>query len=154
MRGFDVKVLAHDKYKSGFGTEFVRESTLESIYQNADVLSFHIPVNAETIHYFNEAFLDHFHKPIFLLNVARGKIVKTEAVVKGLQTGLIKGAGLDVHEIENAAFNVAEPNEYFSFLCSHPRVLLTPHVAGWTKESYYKLSKVLSDKIIEHYFSI
>jgi D-3-phosphoglycerate dehydrogenase len=147
LRGFDVTVLAYDKYTTGFGDDFVRESTLESIQENADVISFHVPQNTETTHYFDEEFLDHCHKPIHLLNVSRGKIVKSSAVVKGLKTGQVKGAGLDVHEDENSAFDLTAKSTDLEFLIQHPAILLTPHVAGWTKESYFGLSKVLLDKI-------
>lgn len=152
LRGFDVKVLAFDKYKTGFGDDFVRESTLQSIQQNADVLSFHVPLNVETHHYFNPHFLDQFHKPIYLLNASRGKIVDTKALIAGLQTGQVKGAALDVHEFENTAFEQTNTNRlYLDELVKHRRVLLTPHVAGWSKESYFKLSKILSEKLKTHY---
>lgn len=155
LLGFDVTVLAYDKYKTGYGDNFVREATLESILAKADVISFHVPQNIETIHYFNEEFLDQLHKPIYLLNLSRGKVVKTAAVVKGLKTGQIKGAGLDVLEYENSSFENFFQNELpadFEFILHAKNILLSPHVAGWSKESYFKLSKVLSDKIISFYF--
>ncbi|MBU2018400.1 MAG: phosphoglycerate dehydrogenase [Bacteroidetes bacterium] len=147
LRGFDVTVLAYDKYKSGFGDDFVRESTLESIQENADIISFHVPQNSETIYYFNEEFLDHCHKPIYLINVSRGKVVKSAALVKGLKTGQVKAAGLDVHEDESTSFDLTNTTADLQELIRHPSVLLTPHVAGWTKESYFNLSKTLSEKI-------
>lgn len=155
LLGFDVTVLAYDKYKTGYGDNFVREATLESILAKADVISFHVPQNIETIHFFNEEFLDQLHKPIYLLNLSRGKVVKTAAVVKGLKTGQIKGAGLDVLEYENSSFENFFQNELpadFEFILHAKNILLSPHVAGWSKESYFKLSKVLSDKIISFYF--
>jgi D-3-phosphoglycerate dehydrogenase len=155
LLGFDVTVLAYDKYKTGYGDNFVREATLESILAKADVISFHVPQNIETIHYFNEEFLDQLHKPIYLLNLSRGKVVKTAAVVKGLKTGQIKGAGLDVLEYENSSFENFFQNELpadFEFILHAKNILLSPHVGGWSKESYFKLSKVLSDKIISFYF--
>lgn len=155
LLGFDVTVLAYDKYKTGYGDNFVREATLESIQAKADVISFHVPQNIETIHYFDETFLDHFHKPIYLLNLSRGKVVKTSAVVKGLKTGQLKGAGLDVLEYENSSFEnffTGELPEDFEFILHAKNILLSPHVGGWSKESYVKLSKVLSEKIIAHYF--
>ncbi|MFM7644694.1 MAG: NAD(P)-dependent oxidoreductase, partial [Sphingomonadales bacterium] len=91
LRGFDVKVLAHDKYKTGFGDHFVQECTLEAIHQQADVISFHIPQNKETKYFFNEDFLSQMQRPFYLLNLSRGKIVNTAALVKGLDNGQIKG---------------------------------------------------------------
>lgn len=151
LRGFDVNILAYDKYKSNFSDEFVTESTLEEIQQNGDVISFHVPQNLETIGYFNNEFLERMEKPFFLLNVSRGKVVKSEIVVKGLKKGVILGAGLDVLDYENGTFEntMLEIDSIdLKFLLNSPQTLLTPHVAGWTEESYKKLSKVLGDKIL------
>lgn len=151
LRGFDVKVLAYDKYKSGFGDHFVQQSTLEAIQQQADVISFHVPQNSETKYFFNSAFLQQLQKPIYLLNLSRGKVVDTEAVVVGLKSGKLKGVGLDVLEYEQKSFEAffaAELPAAFSYLVSSKNVILTPHVGGWTTESYYKLSSYLADKIL------
>ena len=99
-KGFDVKVMAYDKFKSGFGDHFVQECTLEAIFEQADVISFHVPQNKETVHYFNEAFINKCVKPFYLLNLSRGKIVDTSALVLGLKSKKIKGACLDVLENE------------------------------------------------------
>jgi len=151
LRGFDVKVMAYDKYKQGFGDHFVQECTLEAIQREADVLSFHIPQNNETRFMGNKSFFDSFEKPFWLLNLSRGKIVETKALVDALKSGKIKGAGLDVLEYETKSFESffeqSLPEE-FSYLINAPNVIITPHVGGWTKESYYKLSKVLADKIL------
>lgn len=151
LRGFDVRVLAHDKYKSGFGDHFVQECTLNAIMEQADVLSFHIPQNKETRYIFNVEFVSKMHKPFYLLNLSRGKIVETEALVAGLKAGKIKGAGLDVLEYESKSFESFFEQELppsFSYLISAANVVLTPHVGGWTSESYIKLSSVLAEKIL------
>lgn len=151
LRGFDVKVLAFDKYKSGFGDHFVQECTLEAIQQQADILSFHIPQNKETKYLFNQEFLQQMQKPFYLLNLSRGKIVDTEALIRGLQLGRIKGAGLDVLEYEQKSFEAFFDREMppaFQALIQQENVVLTPHVGGWTTESYIKLSSVLADKIL------
>jgi D-3-phosphoglycerate dehydrogenase len=153
-RGFDVKVMAYDKYKSGFGDHFVQECTLNAIQEQADVISFHIPQNEETIHMFNEAFLAQCQKEIFLLNLARGKIVHTLTLVDGLKNNKIKGACLDVLEFEKSSFETffdQEHTEELEYILNSEKVLLSPHVGGWTKESYFKLSNVLADKIIMYY---
>jgi len=151
LRGFDVKILAYDKYKSDFSDEFVTESTLEEIQLNADVISFHVPQNLETIGYFDNEFLGNMKWPFFLLNVSRGKVVNSEIIVKGLKNGKILGTGLDVLDYENGTFENTmleiESNE-LKYLLNSRQTLLTPHVAGWTEESYMKLSKVLGDKIL------
>ena len=151
LRGFDVRVLAYDKYKSGFGDHFVQECTLNAIMEQADVLSFHIPQNKETRYIFNNEFVSKMHKPFYLLNLSRGKIVETEALVAGLKSGKIKGAGLDVLEYESKSFESFFEQKLppsFSYLISADNVVLTPHVGGWTSESYIKLSSVLAEKIL------
>ena len=154
LRGFDVKVLAYDKFKQGFGDTFVQESTLEAIFNTADVLSLHIPQNKETVAFVNEAFINSFKKPFYLLNLSRGKIVHTESLIKALESNKIKAAGLDVLEYESKDFESIFANQLpaaFQYLLDSDRVLLSPHVGGWTKESYFKLSDVLADKIISFY---
>jgi D-3-phosphoglycerate dehydrogenase len=151
LRGFDVKVMAYDKYKTGFGDHFVQECTIEAIQDQADVLSFHIPQNRETKHIFNTAFLLKMKKPFYLLNLSRGKIVETSTLVNGLQSGQIKGAGLDVLEYEKKSFEAFFDQDMptdFSYLIQANNVILSPHVGGWTTESYVKLSSVLADKIL------
>jgi D-3-phosphoglycerate dehydrogenase len=151
LRGFDVRVLAYDKYKSGFGDHFVQECTLNAILEQADVISFHIPQNKETRSFLNKEFVASMQKPFYLLNLSRGKIVDTAALVEGLQNGKIKGAGLDVLEFESKSFESFFEQELpgsFSYLINSENVVLTPHVGGWTSESYVKLSSVLADKIL------
>lgn len=153
LRGFDVKVMAYDKYKTGFGDHFVQECTLAAIQEQADVLSFHIPQNKETKHYFNTAFVAKMAKPFYLLNLSRGKIIDTSALVTGLKNGHVKGAGLDVLEYEQKSFETFFETEMpadFLYLVSAQNVCLTPHVGGWTTESYVNLSRVLADKILAH----
>lgn len=154
LRGFDVKLMAYDKYKSDFGDHFVMECTLEAILQNADVISFHVPQNEETIYMANQSFFDAVQKSIFLLNLSRGKIVQTSALVAALKSGKVLGAGLDVLEYEKSSFESFFEQEIpadFSYLLQSDQVILSPHVGGWTNESYFKLSDVLADKIIGHF---
>jgi D-3-phosphoglycerate dehydrogenase len=154
LRGFDVKVMVYDKYKTGFGDHYVQECTLQAIQEQADVISFHIPQNKETIHFFNDEFFHKCNKSFYLMNLSRGKIVDTTTLVDGLKTGKIIGACLDVLEYERASFESffdQEHSEEFAYLLQSEKVLLSPHVAGWTTESYFKLSNVLADKIIEYY---
>lgn len=154
LQGFDVKVMAYDRYKQGFGTHFVQECTLEAIQEQADVISFHVPQNAETIYYLNETFIQKCQKSFYLLNLSRGKIVETSALVRGLHEKKIKGACLDVLEYEQSSFEsffeTVHPVDLRQLLNSD-KVLLSPHVGGWTTQSYFKLSNVLADKIIDYY---
>ena len=154
LRGFDVQILAYDKYKSNFGNKFVQESTLEELYANADVISFHIPQNEETLFWANDLFFESIKKPFFLLNLSRGKIVETKALLNAIENGKVLGAGLDVLEFEKASFeNFFDGNmpEAFQQLLASKKVILSPHVGGWTNESYFKLSAVLADKILNYF---
>jgi D-3-phosphoglycerate dehydrogenase len=154
LRGFDVKLMAYDKYKKGFGDHFVMECTLNALLKNADVISLHIPQNKETTWMINDAFFAKVQKPIWFLNLSRGKIVETAALVKAIKAGKVLGAGLDVLEYEQSSFEhffEQELPEDFHFLLHSDQVLLTPHVGGWTAESYFKLSAVLADKILEDF---
>ncbi|MDF3028107.1 MAG: Phosphoglycerate dehydrogenase [Fluviicola sp.] len=152
LRGFDITLLAYDKYKTGFGDDFVIEATLEAVLRKSDVISFHIPQNEETIHFANQEFFDALGKPIYLLNLSRGKIVETNSLIKSIQKGSTISAGLDVNEFEKKSFEHFfdhTDNEGLKFLLASDKILLTPHVGGWTAESYYKLSSVLADKILD-----
>jgi len=156
LRGFDVKVLAYDKYKSGFGNEFVNEVQMKDIYKQADVLSFHIPQTDETKFMVDEDYLKKFKKSIYLINLARGKIVKTNALLNAINNNKVLGACLDVLEFEKASFENMFENDNampkdFKALIESDKVILSPHVGGWTTESYYKLSQVLADKILDFY---
>lgn len=151
LRGFDVTLLAYDKYKTGFGDEFVIEATLEAVLRKSDVISFHIPQNDETIYFADQEFFDALGKPIYLLNLSRGKIVETKSLIHSIQKGTTISAGLDVNEFEKKSFEnffEKDSNEALNFLLQSDKILLTPHVGGWTNESYYKLSSVLADKIL------
>jgi len=145
LSGFDVQVIAFDKYKTGYSDAYVREMSMEQVVKLADVLSFHIPLTRETREMVDEEYLYHFKKPIFLINTARGEIVNTQAVLGGIQSGKILGAGLDVLETER--FPALAEKPWFEDLKASPSVILSPHVAGWTFDSYRKISEVLAEKL-------
>lgn len=150
--GFDCEILSYDKYHPDFNHASVKEVGLKEIQKRADVISFHVPYNQETHYYFDEYFLDRCEKPFFLINTSRGKVVQTEAVVKGIKSGKLLGACLDVLEFESSSFEQVDSKvkEYLSFFKQAENVILSPHVAGWTVESYEKLSSVLAQKILNH----
>jgi len=151
LQGFDVTILAYDKYKSGFSNDFVKESSMEQIFAKADVLSFHIPQNDETLFLGDNSFFSLFKKPIYVINLSRGKIIRTNALVQGLKTGRILGACLDVLEFESSSFEIIvmeQTSPEFQELLASDKVIFSPHVGGWTVESYFKLSNVLADKIL------
>ena len=150
LSGFGCKVLGYDKYKRGFGNATVEEVSLIEIFEKTDVLSIHLPLSEETYHYVNDKLLSSFKKPIYLINTARGNNVSTAALVKGLKNKTVLGACLDVLEYETKSFETISSEELpedFNYLTQSRNVILSPHVAGWTKESYVKLSSFLADKI-------
>ena len=154
LAGFDVKVLAYDKYKEKYGNQYAQSATMDEIFKEADVISFHIPQNEETMFLADQAFFDAFDKPIYVINLARGKIVRTSALLKGLNSGKIKGACLDVLAYESASFEKTisgDENPDFNALLKSDKVLFSPHVGGWTVESYFKLSDVLADKVLQFF---
>ena len=151
LHGFDCKILAHDTIKTNFGNEFVTESTLEKIYQEADIVSIHLPLNSETNYYMNDGFISSFKKNIYVINTARGKCLNTADLVKHIQSGKVLGACLDVLEYESTSFeniDVTALPEPMQYLLQSEQVILTPHIAGWTHESNYKMSKIIAEKMI------
>ena len=154
LKGFGCRVIAYDKYKFNYSDEFCEEKQLEYLFENCDILSLHTPQTEETMFMVNDDFLGKFKKPFFLINTARGKIVKISDLVKHLKTGQVRGACLDVLEYEKASFEDLHANELpadFKFLIDAENVLLSPHVGGWTHESNIKLSEVTAQKIIDKF---
>jgi D-3-phosphoglycerate dehydrogenase len=147
LSGFGCKVLAYDKYRDNYGDAFAEEATLTQIMQEADILSLHIPLTKETKFLINEDFINSFNKPFYLLNLSRGETARLSAIVAGLQSGKIKGACLDVLENEKLKTLNPEQQQAFDYLCSVDNVVLTPHIGGWTHESYYRINEVLVKQI-------
>lgn len=147
LSGFGCKVLAYDKYKSNYGNEQVKEADMQDLFQNADVVSFHIPLNKETEHLINAEYLSKFKKNIFLLNLSRGKIMDTQAIIKGIESNKLRGCALDVLENEKLKEYTFDERLQLSNLTQHKNVLITSHIGGWTHESYYKISYSLFQKI-------
>jgi len=147
LSGFGCKVIAYDKYKTNYGNQYVEEVTLDELREKADIVSFHIPLTPETRLYVNDDFIERFKKNIILLNTARGEILPLKTLVKYLKSGKILAAGLDVLENEKMAKLSEEQEQLLGELFKMKNVLLTPHVGGWTVESYIKISETLGKKI-------
>ena len=153
LKGFDVTILAYDKYK----TEYGYKTDMETIYKEADFLSLHVPLTHETKYLVNDDFISKFNKPFYLINTSRGKCVDTEALAKSLKNKKILGACLDVLEQEKMSFEkLATKNNTkdLTYLLKAKNVILTPHIAGWTKESDIKIAEILAQKIINQLNSI
>lgn len=149
MKGFGVKVLAYDKYKKDFGKKGVQEVTWDALKKEVDVLSIHVPLTAETRNFFTLEELKSFSKPFWLINTARGEVVRMETLNQALDLGILKGLVLDV--LENEKFEHFSPDQklQFELLAKRENVLFTPHVAGWTVESYQKINEVLVKQILQ-----
>lgn len=145
LSGFEVNVIAYDKYKTGFSDQYAREVSMEEIVKHSDVLSLHIPLTAETKGLIDDEYLFHFKKPIFFINVSRGGVAKVRAVLNAIKQGKVLGAGLDVLEVEKFPTLAEQP--WFEELRQSGKVILTPHVAGWTFDSYRRISEVMGEKL-------
>ncbi len=154
LKGFGVRILAYDKYITIDQTNFpyVTQTTLETVFEQTDILSLHIPLTAETNYLVNDSFFQQFKKPIYVINTARGKVVDTNALMNQLKAGSVIGACLDVLEYESISFEqLAHANmpEAFQYLVQSEKVILSPHIGGWTHESNEKIVRVLAEKIIQ-----
>ena len=147
LSGFNIKILAYDKYLANYNFK----STLKDIFQKADILSLHINLNKENTYYVDRKFIKNFKKPIYLINTSRGKCVKNEAIVYGLKNQKILGACLDVMENEKTSFEdivVKKNDTNLNYILRSEKTILSPHIAGWTKESKIKISNLITEKII------
>ncbi|MFM2138829.1 MAG: hypothetical protein RJA57_1136 [Bacteroidota bacterium] len=144
---FGVTVLAYDKYLSGFGSGYIREATLEEVQRHAEVLSFHVPLTEETRHMADTAFFQALQQAPFLLNCSRGGVVSTAALIDGLENKRLRAAGLDVLENEDLGQLSPAEQEQLRWLSAQPNVIITPHIAGYTYEAFYKMSHVLLEKL-------
>jgi D-3-phosphoglycerate dehydrogenase len=149
LLGFDMNILVYDKYKRDEVPEYVTYcKDLEAIYREADIISFHVPLQEDTIHYLDEKFISAMHKGFVLLNTSRGIVADTKAIKKGLESGKIKGACLDVWEEEPLEQMSPELRDLFEKMVNMDNVIITPHIAGYSEEALYKMSKVLLEKIV------
>ena len=151
LSGFDVNVLAYDKYKKGYGDKYAKAVSLKKIFKESDILSLHIPYDKYNHYFVDKDFLKKFKKPIYIFNTARGLVLNTKAVVKAMKKGRVLGVGLDVLEYEEQSFEAFKGESLpkpFQYLIQSDRVVLSPHIAGWTMESKLKHAQTIVKKIV------
>ena len=148
LSGFGCKTIFYD-IKPNLSDEFATQVSLQELQENADILSLHTPLTEDTLYMIDEEFISKMKKNFYFINTARGKNLKTSALVNALKSGKIKGACLDVLEYEKTSFeNLETKNEDLEYLLNSEKAIITPHIAGWTHESKIKLAKVIVDKIL------
>lgn len=144
---FEVTVLACDKYKFDFGSGAIKEANFDQVCKYSDVISFHVPLTSETHYMADESFFEALRQQPYIINTSRGKVVKTQALIHAIQKNWIKGAALDVLENEKINNLDNKEQEQFLFLTNQPNVIVTPHIAGYSNEAFYKMSKILLEKL-------
>ena len=148
LSGFGCKTIFYD-IKPNLSDEFATQVSLQELQENADILSLHTPLTEDTLYMIDEEFISKMKKNFYFINTARGKNLKTSALVNALKSSKIKGACLDVLEYEKTSFeNLETKNEDLEYLLNSEKAIITPHIAGWTHESKIKLAQVIVDKIL------
>ncbi len=143
LSGFGCRVLCYDKYRTNYGDSYAQAVSVEQILAEADVISLHVPLTDDTKQLIDDSWIASIRKPFYLMNVARGEIVSLAALVRGLESGKVRGACLDVLENEKLTKLTPDQQVAFDYLRTSDKAILTPHVAGWTHESYVRINEVL-----------
>lgn len=154
LSGFGVRILAYDKYVTGFGNEYVEEADLNTLYRETEILSLHLPYNLETKYWLDFERMEDFSKNLYLINTSRGHIIRTTDLVEALENGKVLGACLDVYEYEKSSFESLHGGQTptpLQYLLGSDKVILSPHIAGWTFESDRKMAEILFRKISERF---
>lgn len=144
---FGCQILAYDKFIAGFGSQLVREVSLQELQMHADVVTLHVPLNEFSDEMINHSFITAMKKPFYLLNLSRGRVVKIFDLINGLERKKITGVGLDVLPNEKLETYTQNEQSELTYLVENKKVILTPHIAGLTVDSYQQLSVVLGDKL-------
>lgn len=149
LSSWNVKILAYDKYRKDYPStlDFVEKTNLDTLIKNADILSLHLPLTDETRYLVERSFLEQCKPGVIISNTSRGQVVDTESLVWALQSGRVGGACLDVFENEKPETLTQAEKALYTQLYEMENVVLTPHIAGWTRESLEGIASVLLEKI-------
>lgn len=151
VSGFGPKeVLAYDIKEGDYSDSYARCATMDELFEKADIISLHVPLTELTRGMINRDFFSRFKKPIYFINTARGACCVTEDLVAAIREGHVTGAALDVLEYEKSSFEdffTGTLPDAFSFLVNSQRVVLTPHIGGWTHEANRKMAEAIIRKI-------
>jgi D-3-phosphoglycerate dehydrogenase len=153
LQGFNMHVIAYDKYKHDFSNNLVEEVSLNELLTRSDIISMHVPLTSETTYMVNNNFFSKLSKPIWFINTSRGQVLETNSLLNAIANGKVLGACLDVLEYEDYSFEniesaLANPNETLKQVLDNPKIILTPHIAGWTFESNRKHAEILWQKLM------
>lgn len=152
LSGFDVEVLTYDKYLNNYTDNFAKEATMQEIFKKADIVSFHLPLTKETHFLCNDKYVNKFKKDIFIINSSRGEIIDLEKIFFQIKSKKIKGMCLDVFENEKVDTLSKNEIKFYSKLYELDSIILSPHIAGWTIESKYKIAELLTKKILNNIY--
>jgi D-3-phosphoglycerate dehydrogenase len=144
---FQVTVLAYDKYKFNFSSGYIKEANMEQLGRYADVISLHVPLAGDTFHLAGQSFFNSLKNRPFFINTSRGKTQDTAALIEALEKGQLAGAALDVLENEKLETYSLEEKHQLARLLTFDNVLVTPHIAGYSREAFYSMAKVVLDKL-------
>jgi D-3-phosphoglycerate dehydrogenase len=147
LQGFDVKILAHDIYKKDFETDQIKSASLHQIQEEAHVISIHLPLTDLTFHYANEDFFNACKQQPYFISTCRGAVAETGAILKALQNQLVRGVGLDVLENEQLTNYDHDQKQQLAALLAFPNCIITPHIAGYSHEAYFKMAKIVLEKL-------
>lgn len=147
LKPFNVTVLANDINKTGFENEYIKQTTVEQILADADIVSLHLPLTSLTRYFADDNFFNTLEKQPYFLNTSRGEVVNTDALINAIKNKKIKAIGLDVLENEKLETYTELEKEQLNFLLQQNNVLITPHIAGYSNEAFYKMARITLDKL-------
>lgn len=153
-KGFGMRVLAYDIYPNKNAEyEYV---TLDELFTQSDVISLHCPLNEQTKHILDAEAFAKMKKDVFIVNTSRGALIDTEALLEALNSGKVRGAGLDVYEEEADLFyednsGSIMKDDLLALLVSRPNVMLTSHQAFLTEEALQNIAKTTLQNLDEFF---